>query len=84
MVALLLLLSPMAMSQDLVNAETEDEFLFTVALGAEFGGRTISACTGSLITPQVILTAAHCGGDIPIELVISAGLAFFTCGSAVD
>jgi len=82
MVALLLLLSPMALSQDLVNAETEDEFLFTVALGAELGGRTISACTGSLITPEVILTAAHCGGDFPIELVITAGLAFF--GDSVE
>ena len=75
-------LSVPAHAQDMVNAETEDGFDFTVALGAEFGGQYYSACTGSLITPQVILTAAHCGSDIPLELVVSAGKAFF--GSRVD
>ena len=77
-----LLTSAPAFAQDLVNADTEDDFLFTVALGAEFGSNTFSACTGSLITPDVVLTAAHCGGDFPIELVISAGRAFF--GSDVN
>ena len=76
-ILLSLLMSSSVFAQDLVNAETEDEFLFTVALGAEFGTNSFSACTGSLITPEVILTAAHCGGDFPIELVISAGRAFF-------
>ena len=66
-----------ANASDLVNASSEDGFEFAVALGAEFGGRTFSACTGSLISPQVILTAAHCGSDLPMELVVSAGKAFF-------
>ncbi len=75
-------LSLSANAQDMVNAEKEDGFDFAVALGADFGGQYYSACTGSLITPQVVLTAAHCGADIPLELVVSAGKAFF--GSRVD
>jgi secreted trypsin-like serine protease len=66
-----------ANGSDLVNASTEDGFDFTVALGAEFGSQTFSACTGSLISPQVILTAAHCGADLPMEMVVAAGKAFF-------
>lgn len=66
----------------IVNGEREDDFMATVALGASFGSQTFSACTGSLITPRVVLSAAHCGADIPLELVVSAGSAFF--GESVD
>ena len=69
--------STAAPAQDLVYSEPTDDYEFAVALGAELGGQTFSACTGSLITPEVILTAAHCGSDIPMELVIAAGRAFF-------
>ena len=61
----------------IVNGDREDGYLPTVALGATFGSQTFSACTGSLITPRVVLSAAHCGADIPLELVVSAGSAFF-------
>lgn len=69
--------SAAASAQDLVNSEPTDDYDFTVALGADLGGQLFSSCTGSLITPEIVLTAAHCGSDIPMELVIAAGRAFF-------
>ncbi len=70
-----------AAAQDLVFSERTDDYDFAVALGAQIGDQTFSACTGSLLTPEIVLTAAHCGSDIPMEVVIAAGRAFF--GSSV-
>jgi len=77
-----LLLGTTAQAQDVVNGSEESGFPATVALGADLGVYTMSACTGSLITPEVVLTAAHCGGDFPLELVLEVGVAFF--GSSVE
>ena len=77
MLSLFLMFQAPAMADDLVFAELEDGFEFTVALGAEFGDRAFSSCTGSLITPRVVLTAAHCGADFDLELIVAAGRAFF-------
>ena len=74
---MLLFYSQTLLALPIVNGEEESEFPSVVALGAEFGGNAFSACTGNLITPEIILSAAHCGGDLPMELVISAGKAFF-------
>ncbi|MCK9461055.1 MAG: trypsin-like serine protease [Proteobacteria bacterium] len=60
----------------IVNGETEEGFPSTVALGADFGGPT-AMCTGNLLTPRVIISAAHCGDGIPIEMIQSLGVAFF-------
>ncbi len=57
----------------IVNGKEENKFPQTVALGA-FG---FSMCTGSLITPKIILSAGHCGEDIPLDMVVSLGSAFF-------
>lgn len=62
---------------NIVNGQLEPEFPATVGLGAEFGQYTFSACTGTLITPKIVLSAAHCGGDLPPELIVQAGKAFF-------
>ena len=61
----------------IVNGELESGFPSTVALGAEFGTNRFSACTGNLITPRIVLSAAHCGGDLPPDLILQAGKAFF-------
>ena len=71
-----LLLASTALAAPIVNGSPEEGFPSVVALGAQFGNQTFSACTGTLITPRIVLTAAHCGGDIDIETLILLGRAF--------
>ena len=59
----------------IVNGQLEPGFPAVVSLGADFGN-PFSACTGTLITHRVVLTAAHCGGDLPVALITSIGQAF--------
>ena len=59
----------------IVNGDLEDDFPAVVSLGADFGN-PFSACTGTLITHRVVLTAAHCGGDLPVSLITAIGEAF--------
>ncbi|MCP4806758.1 MAG: trypsin-like serine protease [Proteobacteria bacterium] len=79
---LALILAANAASPKIVNGSKESEFPSTVALGADLGGSIYSACTGNLITPRVILTAGHCGADIPPDLLVELGRAFF--GATAD
>ena len=57
----------------IVNGQQEYGFPSVVSLGAEFGDNAFSACTGNVITPKLVLTAAHCSGDLPMEAVLSFG-----------
>jgi|GEM_PF-1481665 len=59
----------------IVNGDLEAGFPAVVSLGASFGN-PFHACTGTLITDRVVLTAAHCGADLPTELIVQLGQAF--------
>ena len=74
---ILALLSSLASAAPIVNGRLESEFPSTVALGADFNGYLFSACTGNLITPLIVLTAAHCGDEVPLEALVTYGVAFF-------
>jgi hypothetical protein len=60
----------------IVNGELEDGFSGVVAIGAQLGQFTFAACTGTLITPRMVLTAGHCGDDYPIDAIVAVGRAF--------
>ena len=62
---------------NIMNGSLEPDFPATVALECAVWKQRFSACTGTLITPKIILSAAHCGGDLPPELIVQAGKAFF-------
>ena len=73
---MLALLIQIATAAPIINGQYETGFPSAIAIGADFGG-PFAICTANLITPRVVLTAAHCGADIPLELVVQSGLAFF-------
>lgn len=66
-----------APSTGIVNGETEYGFPAAVSLGAGSGEYTFSACSASIITPRIVLSAAHCGADLPLETVVALGKAYF-------
>jgi secreted trypsin-like serine protease len=77
MLALLIAAALASPPPPIINGALEEGFPEAVAIGTSFGENTISICSGTLITERIILTAGHCGGDLPIELVTSLGVAFF-------
>lgn len=58
----------------IVNGEEEDEFPSAVAIGTSedtpFLGR-MSTCSASLITPRILLTAAHCSEELGAQFGLS-------------
>ena len=77
MIWTLIISTSWAIDPPIVNGRQETGFPSTVALGADIGGYLFSACTGNLITPRIILSAAHCGEQIPTETIVQLGSAFF-------
>lgn len=76
-----LALGPQAIAAEvapkIVNGAEEAGFPGVIAIGAQLGQTTLAVCTASLITPRVVLSAAHCGADLAPELIVSLGKAFF-------
>ena len=68
---------PAGFQPAIINGAPEDGFPAVVALGLDLDDYSFSACTGTLITPRVVLSAAHCGADLPLDLVVKLGDAFF-------
>ena len=65
----------------IINGQVEDGFPATVGIGSL--GFTL--CTASVITPRILLTAAHCSADFPVELIVGFGQAYFgTEAAAAD
>ncbi len=59
----------------IVNGEVDERFPAVVSIGASFGN-PFHVCTGTMITDRVLLTAGHCGADLPVELIVQLGQAF--------
>jgi len=71
------LLSALALGAPIVNGDKTDDYPSVVSLGLDAGAYSFSACTANLISPRVLVTAAHCGAEIGEELVAEFGVAFF-------
>lgn len=59
----------------IINGDIDERFPAVVSIGASFGS-PFHVCTGTMITNRVLLTAAHCGADLPVELIVQLGQAF--------
>ncbi|HMV68382.1 MAG TPA: trypsin-like serine protease, partial [Myxococcota bacterium] len=65
----------------IVNGDEEKGYPSAVSLGLQFGSQRQSTCTGSLIAPQIVLTAAHCTQEyvkagVPPEAIVEVGRVF--------
>lgn len=65
--------APTDLPEHLRNAEAELGYPSAAGLGAF----NFTACSGSLITPRIILSAAHCGGNYSPDTIVSIGSAYF-------
>ena len=75
----MLLTLSMALAADPKIIEGSDEAGWpqVVSLGAGGGEYAISGCTGTLITPRLVLSAAHCGAEFSVEAIVALGSAYF-------
>jgi hypothetical protein len=64
------------------NGQPEPTHEAVVAIGADPGGVPDGFCSGTLITPQLVLSAAHCGDTVTADYVQNDLRVFF--GSSID
>jgi MYXO-CTERM domain-containing protein len=77
LLAAALLAAGPAIANPVIAGQEESGFPSVVSLGIEMGDEAYSMCSGNLITPRIVLTAAHCGEGVPESMITSAGRAFF-------
>lgn len=68
----------------IVNGKNESGFPSAVALTFQFGSFSQAFCTGSLITPRLVLSAAHCTEEVARQYGVSTdqllGVAYVAFG----
>lgn len=75
--ALALLAAHPTLAAPIIAGQEEPGFLSVVALAKESDDELEVFCTGTLITPRMVLTAAHCEGDELWDDYFAEGLALF-------
>ena len=67
----------LAQSHPIIAGSPTDQHPPVVGIGLVLGEMHIITCTGTLITPRLVLTAAHCGADLDLAVAVDVGSVFF-------
>ncbi len=64
-------------AQAIMGGEEDDAHHAAVAIGAQIDGVTYIRCSGTVIAPGLVLTAAHCDSEMTLDMVAAVGGVFF-------